>query len=448
MKKEYDKDFYKKLIFIALPIAFQNLITASLNTIDTFMISSLSDVAIASVNQANKLFFIFCLILFGISSGSSVFTSQYWGKKDVENIRKVLGICLIVGILLSTFFTILATLTPHFIMRIFTNEIEVINLGSKYLRIVGISYLFTAISFSYVFILRSTQQVMLPVIVSLGSIVVNTFLNWVLIFGNLNMPVLGVEGAAIATTIARVIECFVLIIIVYKKELPAAGKFKEIFTFDKKYYANFFNTVLPIIGNELMWVLGVTMYSIVYGRMGTQIMSTMAITQTIEQLAFVLFFGISNASGIMLGHELGKNNLETAEKYSKRYIKMVILLGILTGILIVFLSPHIVKLFNVTEQVKINIGHCLMVFSFYLTFKVVNVLIIIGILRSGGDTKYTMMLDVIGVWVIGVPLAILGGLVLKLDIYIVYGMIMTEEIFKCILGYKRVASKKWLKTLV
>lgn len=444
----YDKGFYSKLILIALPIAFQNLVTSSLNTIDTFMISSLSDVAIASVNQANKLFFVFCLLLFGISSGSSVFASQYWGKKDIINIRKILGICVSLGILSALFFTLLAVLLPNEVMKIFTNNKEVIIEGSKYLRIVGISYIFTAITFSYVFILRSTQQVLLPVVISIISILINTFLNWLLIFGNLGMPNLGVEGAAIATTIARVFECFILLSIVYKKKLPAAGKIKELMDFNRQYVKNYFITVFPVIANEVMWALGVTVYSLVYGRMGTEVMSTMAITQTIEQLAFVIFFGISHASAIMLGNELGSGESETAFNYAKKFVKLITILGFIIGIIVIFLSGYIVDLFNVSPEVKNNIKNCLFVFSLYLPFKVVNIVMIIGILRSGGDTKFTMFLDMGGVWAIGVPLAILGGIILKIEIHLVYSMIMIEEIVKSIFAFKRTFSRKWIRNLV
>jgi putative MATE family efflux protein len=448
MNITYKKGFYYKLMIIALPIAFQNLITSLLNTIDTFMISSLGKTSISGVNQANKLFFLFCLLLFGTSSGSSVFASQYWGKRDVVNIRKVLGICLTIGLVGAVFFSLAAIIFPVQVMRIFTTDKEVIIEGSKYLKIVGISYIFTAITFSYVFILRSTQQVLLPMLISSISICINTFFNWTLIYGNLGMPELGVEGAAIATAGARIFECIALLIIVYWKQLPAAGKLTELFNYNKDYLKNYFDTVLPVITNEVMWALGVMIYSLVYGRMGQEVMSTMAITQTIEQLAFVLFFGLSHASAIMLGNELGGGEEEKAIKYAGKFIKLFLVLSIISSIIVIAFSGVIVDIFNIDYEIKQNIKRCLFVFSLYIPFKSTSLVMIIGILRSGGDTKFTMFLDMGSVWFIGVPCAIVGGLLLKLEIHYVYAMVLFEECVKSIIALKRTYSRKWVKNIV
>jgi putative MATE family efflux protein len=444
-----DKYFYSKLIAIGLPIAFQNFITSALNLIDVFMISSLGETSIAGVGGANKLYFLLNLFLFGTSSGTGIFSAQYWGKKDTKNIKRILGLCLIISISGGMLFSVAAIGFPRLIMSIFAKENQVIVEGAKYLRIIGISYCFTAVSFSYIFVLRGMNYVKIPMFITIICIGINTFLNWVLIFGNLGFDSMGVKGAAIATLVARVIECILLILSVYILKLPIAGKVKELFDISKAFLIKYLTTVTPVIVNEVMWSLGVAVYAIVYGRMGETVMATMTLTQTIEQLFMVLFFGISSACGVILGNEIGNDKSKQAFEYGKKFIKLGIVISIVMSAMIIAVSGNIIQLFNnVDYDVKYYSRLCLMVFGMYLPFKVLNLILIVGVLRSGGDTKFTMILDMCGVWCIGVPLALISGLYLKLEIQYVYAFIFTEEVIKLIFSMRRMYSKKWLNNLV
>ncbi|GKX31666.1 MATE family efflux transporter [Vallitalea longa] len=443
-----DKHFYTKLFAIGVPIAFQNLITSSLNMIDVFMISSIGDTAVAGVGGANKLYFLLNLFLFGTSSGTGIFSAQYWGKRDVKNLKKILGICLILSVSGGALFSIIAIFFPKFVMNVFATEEPVIREGIKYLRVIGFSYCFTAISFAYIFVLRGMNFVKVPMVITIVSIGINTFLNWVLIFGNLGVEAMGVSGAATATLVARTVECCLLITSVYVLKLPIAGKFKEIFDISKAFVSKYLHTVGPVVGNEVMWSLGVATYSFVYGRMGETVMATMTLNQTIEQLFMVLFFGMSSACAVILGNEIGDNNTERAYRYSKKFIKLTIIISIFISLAVIGSSGYVVTLFNVSEMVKMNSRLCLIVFGIYIPFKSLNLILIVGVLRSGGDTKFTMMIDTGGVWLIGVPLAFLSGLVLKLDIQYVYAFVLSEEFFKLIFAMKRTYSKKWLNNLV
>ncbi|PKM93665.1 MAG: MATE family efflux transporter [Firmicutes bacterium HGW-Firmicutes-1] len=449
MEEKNDRHFYKTLVSIAIPIAVQSLITNLLNLIDVFMISSLDTSSIGGVSIANKIFFLLNLFLFGTNSGAAILSSQYFGNKDFLSIRKVLGISLILGIGGSFFISLGAILIPETIITAFAPyEPEMINEGGKYLRIIGFSYMFTAITFSYSFLLRTTHNAKLPMVITAGAILINTFFNWVLIFGKLGAPALGVEGAAIATVVARIVECILLIYFVYKYHLPLAGKLSEIFRFSSAFFRHYIGAVGFVILNEIIWSLGVTGYSFVYGRMGEVVTASMAITQPIEQLSFVVFFGLCNACGVMLGNQLGANEKEKAMEYAKKFLFLVTAAGIITSIAILLSSSFIANLFNVEPLVKKNIINCLFVFSLYLPFKVLNMLIIVGILRSGGDTFASMIIDLVGVWLIGIPMAIFGGLYLKLDIHFVYAMILIEEVFKLILCLFRYYTKKWVKNIV
>jgi len=443
-----NKEFYLKMFSIAIPIALQQLVVSSLNLVDTFMIADLSKEAIAGVGAANKLFFLLNLFLFGMSSGSSILTAQFWGVKDISSIKKVYGLSLTFAIGGSFLFSVLAIVFPEFVMSIFTTDLKVIEEGANYMRIVGISYIFTSITFITAFVLRSTNNVKLPLKVTVLAISLNTFLNWVLIFGKLGFKPMGVEGAAIATVIARTIECGLLVYFVNKYKLPPSGLPSQIFRYSKEMTKKFVSIAMPVVINEILWSTGITMYAIVYGRISTDAMAAMTITQTIEQIAFVLLMGVGNASGIMLGNSLGAGVSDSVLEDAKRFIRVSFIVGTVVGLGVVGIAPAIAGIYNVSDVVYYNIVGSLTVFGLYLGVKAVNVVIIVGILRSGGDTKFCAVLDAVGVWAIGVPLAFITGLYFKIDLPYVYAAILFEELFKVSFGIKRVLSKKWMNNLV
>ena len=412
-----DKKFIKKAIAIAIPITFQLLLNTTLNFIDILMIGSLGETTIAAVGLANKVFFFFSLLLFGICSGSSILTSQYFGKKDIKSIRRVLGISLVIGLIGSIFFVIPGILCPKLVMNIFTPRTNTIAIGASYLAIVAISYPLTAITNVYTAVLRSINEVRLPVVISLVSIFINIVLNYTLIFGHFGAPALGVQGAALGTLIARIIECLSILTIIYIKNGPAAAKIKELIDFNKEFTKKFFITVTPVIINEFMWGLGVTMYSLVYGRMGDGAVAAITITQNVEQIITVMFQGIGSATAVILGNELGANKLEKADIHAKYLIVMQLVLSLVMGVVCFLIKMPLIRLFSVSEFVALDISKCLIVFIIYLPFKMFNLVNIVGVLRSGGDTKAALFLDVTGVWIIGIPLAFLGGIFLGLPIY-------------------------------
>lgn len=443
-----DKSFYIKLFSIALPMALQNLVTSSLNMIDIFMISSLRTASIAGVSAANKVFFLLYLFLFGISSGSSILTAQYWGIKDVKNIRKVLGVCLVIGVSGAAVFTVSSIVIPTTIMKVFTNEKDAIIEGAKYLRIIGWSYIPSAISFAFVFILRSTGSVKLSMKISILAIALNTFLNWVLIYGNLGAPALGVEGAAIATVIARIVECTLLVGIIYKNKDIAAAKLSELLDWNKVFLKKYMVTVFPVIANELIWAMGVVIYDIVFGRMGENVMAAMGITRTVEQMAFFLVYSVGNASAVILGNQMGTGDMSQVFNYAKRLLRIMVVVGAVMGAVLFMTAKPIAGIFDVDAEVAIYIEQCIKVLSFSTVAKGVNLLIIVGILRSGGDTKFSMYLDGASVWLFAAPLVVIGGLVLKLDIQYVYMLALSEEIVKVVVGLWRTWSKKWINNLI
>ena len=443
-----DKKFLRKAMAITIPITLQALLNTSLNLVDNVMIGSLGQSSIAAVGLANKVFFVFTLLLFGIVSGSSILTAQYFGKNDVKNIRKVLGMSLIIGLIGSIIFVIPSLICPEIVMSIFTPNENTIKIGASYLAIAAISYPLTAITNVYIALLRGVNQVKAPVVVTLISIIIKVILNYILIFGHFGIPALGVRGEAIATIIARVFECTCILSMVYLENGPAAAKFKELISINKNFVKLYFSTVSPVIINEFMWGLGVTIYSLVYGRMGDAAVAAVTISQTVEQIVTVIFQGISAATAVILGNELGANKLEDAKTHSKYFIILQFIFALLMGLVCFFIRNPLISLFNVSEMVGADISKCLIFFILYLPFKSFNWVNIVGILRSGGDTKAALTLDITGVWCVGIPLAYLGGILLGLPIYVVYAMVAFEEVYKFIFGFRRYKQKIWLRNLV
>ena len=455
-----DKEFLKRTFKITIPIVLQNLLNNLVNLVDTMMIGKLGETSIAAVGLANKLFFVFALLMFGVGSGASVLASQYWGKEEPLNIKRVLRISLILGVGGSLLFAIPGFLFPEIVMSIFTPLEGTISLGAKYLVIIVFSYPLTAVTMTYISILRSMNYVKLPVIITSISILVNVFFNYTLIYGKLGFPMLGVSGAALATLIARLVEFLALLFLVYRHK-AGDGKLGDFVHLqydklkakgepflNKLFLKRYFSTAAPVIANEFIWGLGVTMYSLVYGRMGDAATAAITITNTVEQVSLVFFFGICHAAAVLLGNELGSNQLKKAEEHAKNYMVMMFILSVIGAIIVFIAKDPVVALFEVSDQVLDYVKLCITVFALYMPIRMLNTLIIVTILRSGGDTKASLILDMTSVWLIGIPMAILGGLVLELPIYIVYAMILIEEVYKLILSYIRYKQKKWLKNIV
>jgi putative MATE family efflux protein len=459
-KMMQDKSFLKKTFAITVPIAVQNLLNSMLNLVDTLMIGQLGESSVAAVGLANKVFFVFSLLMFGVCSGSGVLASQYYGKREMLNIRRVLRMSLLIGVGGSFLFLIPGTFFPKFVMRIFTPQEGTIAIGASYLAVIAISYPLTAVTNSYVAILRSMNYVKLPVLITLLAIGVNVTLNYVLIFGKFGFPEMGVAGAALATVIARVVEFSTLLLVVRMHKAGDDGigdfihtkyvKAKEngIAFLNHAFVNKYILTAVPVIANEFMWGLGVTMYSLVYGRMGDAATAAITITGTVEQVALVFFFGICNAAAVVLGNELGADQLEKAEEHAKNYMILLFIITLFGATITIASRDLVISIFAVSDVVANYIRLCITVFALYMPVRMINTLLIVAILRSGGDTKAALFLDVSGVWLIGIPMAVLGGLVFHFPIYIVYALIMIEEVYKVILGFIRYKQKKWLKNIV
>ncbi len=448
--KEYknNKRFYKNLFIITLPIVLQNLIASSLNMLDTMMIGKVGEIELASVGIANQYYFLFTLLILGIVGGCGVLIAQLWGKNDRDNIKKVLSKSLIISLLISIIFALVGFMIPEKIMAIFNKDASVVAIGSEYMRITVISYIFTGISFIFVSALRSVENTKLPMFASLLGLIVNGILNYALIFGNFGMPELKIEGAAIATLIARICECSMILFAVYFKDKVLNIKVSDIRGLSKNLTKTLSTVTMPIVLNEACWGLGNVTYIAIYARIGTRATASMQICSTIMNLFMIIAYGLACAAVVIIGNEIGANREDIAIESSNKIAKLSIIISLVLGMILFILAKPIISFFNVSDEVKLASTYILYVFSMIMTVKVYNMVMIVGILRGGGDATYGSILQGTTLWCIGIPLAFIAAFVLHLPVYFVVACTAIEELVKVLFMIKRFKSFKWIKNMV
>lgn len=442
-----DPDYFNNVRKIAFPIIIQQLMFSGLNMLGVIFVGQKGDASVAAVGLAGQIAFLLNLVHFGIISGAAMFTAQFWGKRDIPNLRRVLGLCLMLAISASLIFFTLSQLFPEQILHIYSKDAAVIELGTNYIRTFSWTFLFFAITFSYSLVMRSTGDVKTPTTISVGALLLSTFLSYSLIFGIFGLPELGIQGAALAAVIARFLECVTLLTAIYTRKSPVAASFRELTGFDRIFFGKVIRPMLPVILNELFWSLGITTYNIIYGRMGTQSYAAINIVSTIEQVAFVVFIGVSNATAVLVGNRIGAGQDDEAYLYAGRSLGIGFAGGIFLGLLLQFVKLPILSLYNVSPEVIQNAGRIINVVSFFLWVRVNNMTTVVGILRAGGDTRFSLFLDGIIIWIVGVPMAFLGAFVFDFPVYLVYLCAMSEEATKWFLGINRYRSRKWINNL-
>ncbi len=444
----FDKAFLSKLFTLALPIILQNFINSFVNILDTVMIGRLGSVEIAAVGLGNQLFFLLNLILYGTASGGMVFTAQFWGKKDLPGLRKAFGISMILSLFFSALFTVLCITMPEQILSLYSNDSAVITLGAKYLRISALCFIPFAISFIFMFTLRSIEQVKITVVITFISFSLNLILNAVLIFGLLGFPRLGVRGAAIATVIARIVEVFLFIIMTKLKNYPILGKAKEHFAFNGKFLRMFFFVVMPVILNESIWSLGMTFHHKIFAGINTFSYAAFSIGNTVAQLIWVVFVGLGNAISVLIGKKIGEGDYDEAKNYAYRIAFFSPMLAVFVGSLLIPISFLIPFIFNVEPEVSRITKQLLLILACCYPVKVFNMSMVIGVVRAGGDTRFGVIYDACIMWFISIPLALYLSRYTNAGAWLVYTALFADEPIKLVLGIWRLKSGKWLRTVV
>jgi putative MATE family efflux protein len=442
-----DREYFRQMSQIGLPIIFQQFIFSLLNMVSVLLIGQKGETAMAAVGLANQVFFLYSLILYGIASGAAIFTAQLWGKQDIPSLRKVLGLCLTLSLAVAIIFLALAQLFPRQILELFSKDTQVVALGSAYLRLFSGSFIFYAITFSYALVLRSTGEVKMPMAVNVTSLCLNILLAYGLIFGKLGLPAMGMVGAAIAVLTSRIVECVALLVVTYASHSPVAARLHELARFDPRFIITVLKPVLPVALNELLWAGGITVYSAVYARISTASIAAMNIVGTVDNLALTLFIGITNATTVLVGNRIGAGEDEEAYRYALRSNGLSAILALLVGGLILILRHPILSLYKVSPEVIQDAYRVLLILALFLFVRAQNLTLIIGAFRSGGDTRYALFLDGVIIWIFAVPLVCLGCLVFHLPVYWVYLLAMSEELTKYLLSLPRFFSRKWIHDL-
>jgi putative MATE family efflux protein len=445
------------LVTIGVPIALQSLVGSSLNMLDSLMIGSLGTARIAGVALANQVFFVMNLFVFGVGSGAGVFMAQYWGGHDIPGIRRSLGACLLVTLSGTLVLFGFVQARPAALLALFSADPEVIAAGAAFLRIVSWGFLFQAVSASWTFMLRSTERTRMPLVASAISLGVNTFFNWVLIYGQLGFPALGVAGSGIATAGARFLEMAIMVGASYRRgklpggarapRPPAAAHLRELFSFDLVFLKRFVLVVLPVVGNEVGWAVGMALETAVFGHMGTGAVAAFSIADTAIKLVIVVFFGIVNASAVIVGKRIGAGDKPGALRAASFYARLAPLGGVGLGVILAGVSFAVPALFNVEPLVRVDARLAMIIFACNLPLRLFNWQVIVGILRAGGDTVFSLVMDLGGTWLVGLPLAAVGGLLLGAPFWLVYLLTLTEDLPKVGIGLLRLRSRRWLNDL-
>lgn len=442
-----EKGFYRQLCAITIPIALQNLIGFGVNMMDTVMLGSLGEKQISASALANQPFFVLMLFFFGLSSGASVLTAQYWGRNDTAAISRVFSVAIRASLLFSAVFAFVVITFPAFVMSLFTNDREVIRLGVQFLRIIGFSYLFSAFSTPFLNMIRSVESVRIPLLINFITFIFNTALNWVLIFGKFGFPAMGIRGSATSTLLARMLEFVLACLFAFRFDKRVRMRVRDLFRLDRQLLQDFLHYSLPVIINETLWGMGMTMQSVIIGHIGSQAVAANSIAGVVQKLASVLTFGLANAAAVMVGKEIGAGNEKRAYSVAQTLLWLSVGAGVLASAVILLLRGPAVDIYHVSDEVRMLSRQIMMVFSVIVFFSAFNTSNVVGVLRGGGDTRFAMVLDISCMWLIALPLGALAGLKFHLPFPLVFFILFLDEPVKFFIGILRFRTGKWLRNV-
>lgn len=441
---ERKRSLRKEIVRLALPIALQQFMTALVGACDAIMLGKLSQDAMSAVSLATQVTFVFNLFMFAFMAGENMFVAQYYGKGDYTGISQVFSLvtkicgCIAVVFLAGTLFF------PEQLMRILTNEETLIVLGSEYLRVIGISYMFSGIAQIFLAIMKNCGAVNMSTLINGVMVILNIALNAVFIFGLSGFPKMGIKGAALATVLATVVQF--LWSVGYVLCRIRAVKF-SLRSCEKKLFGRFWQKTVPLLINNLAWGIGFSMYSVIMGHLGTDAVAANGIANISKNLVVCFCLGLGNAGSIIVGNRLGADRLQEAKEVGETLTKTAIIAGIVSGLVLIALSPFITKMVDLTPTARGYLQKMLLISSYYIAGKSVNCMTIGGIFAAGGDSKFGMLCDSVTLWCIIVPLGCICAFILKLPVMVVYFVLNLDEIIKLPVVYKHYKKYKWIKNL-
>lgn len=425
----------------------QNLINTLVNTADTVMLGYVGQTSMAASSLANQYTFVLFCIYFGMATATSVLCAQYWGKGDHKTIERVIGLSTRVSVLISIVFTVVSCVFPEMIMRMFSNSPDTIAIGAQYLKILSFSFLFMSVSQVYLSAIRSIGKVVFPSVVAMVSLCVNIVLNATFIFGLFGLPKLGVSGVALGTVISRMVEMILCIVYSFRSEIKI--RMKYIVAKAGVLAQDFMKICLPSIGNDLVWSLATTVFTIILGHMGDDIVAANAVAVMVVDIGAIAMRGFANATTIVVGQALGANQIEQTKTYSKKLILLTAYVGAVGCIVIVALRPLIMSFYadKLTEQAVAYLGVMMYMTTYRMVGEGVNTCLVCGCFRGGGDTKYGLIMDTIMMWCVSIPLMVIAAYVLKLPPIWVYFVMTLDEMEKMPIIFIHFGKYKWMKNI-
>lgn len=428
MKAE-SKRFYQSLMALVLPITLQNFITNAVNSADVFMLGYVGQTELSAVSLANQFQFLLSGVFFGISSAVVMLASQYWGKKDTDSIQAVMGIAVKIAFVITGLLAIGSVCMPETLMRIYTDNEMLISIGTSYLRIVGMSYVCMSFSQVYLCALRSMERAQISTAISAVALLSNIVLNAVFIFGIGGAPKLGVIGVAVGTTTARVLELLLCLADAVRGKIFRIN-LKIMFGKHKMLFADFCKYSIPALINDFAWTLAFSMYSVIMGHMNADVVAANSVVSTVRNLCMIMGFALGSGASVLLGIEIGEGRIEDARRDARKSCYVTLVVGIATGILILLLRPLVFMCFSLTDRAEGYLNIMLWISSYYVVGQAMNTLLISGVFRAGGDSKFGMICDIIVMWGISVPLGFLCAFVWNLPPMAVYFILCLDEFWK------------------
>lgn len=438
--------FYQQTFKLVIPIVIQNLLSAAVSSADVIMLNSVGQSSIAAASLAAQYSSILFMVYYGLGTGATMLCAQYYGKGDMRAIEAVEGIALRFSLVISILFAVCAFSIPHLMMRIFTNDVELIALGALFLRYMSVSYLCWGLIEIYLSILRSIGRVVIGTVLNSVTISFDIFLNAVFIFGLFGAPKLGIIGVALSTSISRVLEliaCFV--ISYYSKDIKL--NLKLMFIHNKLLLKDFFRLSLPALANDVSWGVAFSMYSVIIGHLGADAVAANSFVSVIRNFGTIFCFGVASAGGILLGKEIGENRLDDARANAKKLMRLTVLSGLLGGLLVLIAIPFVLKYAALTDTALHYLKYMLFINTYYVMGAAVNTTLIAGVFRAGGDSRFGFICDTIDMWCYAVPLGFIAAFVLRLPVLWVYFLLCTDEFVKWPWVIKHYKSGKWLKNI-
>ncbi len=442
-----DRSFYVTLFAIAVPMILQNIISVSVGVADNIMVGSLGDVSIAGVALANQIQTLLQMLMLGIGAATVLLAAQYWGKGDVKSVKDIIAIGIKISLLISISAGILVFFFPKVALRIFTPNVSIIDEGSKYLRVMALSYVFFCITFTMIAAMRCVENVLIALIISIVTLIVDVGLNYALIFGNFGAPKLGITGAAVATLIARILETCIILYYIRFVDKKLKIRFKELLGVNLTLLKDYVTHGFPVISGDIMWGVAGAAQTMIIGRLSAEAVAANSISMTLFSFVTVIVFSTSGAAAVIIGKTVGAAKYEEVKEYARTLQIIFLCLGLLTSLSLFTLKGFFISLYAISPEAKVIANQFLTILSVSVIGTSYHAPCFTGIIRAGGDTKFVLIVDQTIMWCLIIPVSFTAAFILQLPPVYVFFCLKFDQMFKWIIAFIKTNRFTWIKNL-